>query len=65
MGAYHRWLGFQPNTKATTLIFGLFHSFGLSTKILEYDIAPDGLVPNLLAFDVGWRSASFSLWARS
>ena len=53
MGAYQRWFGFQPDTKAATLIFGLFHGFGLSTKILEYDIAPDGLVPNLLAFNVG------------
>ena len=53
MGAYQRWLGFQPNTKAATLIFGLFHGFGLSTKILEYQISPDGLIPNLLAFNVG------------
>lgn len=53
LGAYQRWFGFQPNTKAATLIFGFFHGFGLSTKILEYDIAPDGLVPNLLAFNVG------------
>jgi hypothetical protein len=53
MGAFQRWLGFQPNTKAATLIFGLFHGFGLSTKILEYNISPDGLVPNLLAFNVG------------
>nr|WP_122523185.1 HupE/UreJ family protein [Pannonibacter phragmitetus] len=53
MGAYKRWLGFQPNTKAATLIFGFFHGFGLSTKIIEYNISPDGLVPNLLAFNVG------------
>jgi hypothetical protein len=53
LGAYQRWLGFQPNTKVATLVFGFFHGFGLSTKILEYDIAPDGLVPNLLAFNVG------------
>jgi hypothetical protein len=53
MGAYQRWLGYQPNTKAATLIFGLFHGFGLSTKILEYQISPDGLIPNLLAFNVG------------
>ena len=53
MGAFQRWFGFQPNTKAATLIFGFFHGFGLSTKIIEYDIAPDGLVPNLLAFNVG------------
>jgi hypothetical protein len=53
MGAYQRWFGFQPNTKIATLVFGLFHGFGLSTKIIEYNIARDGLVPNLLAFNVG------------
>lgn len=53
MGAYQRWFGVQPDTKAATLIFGLCHGFGLSSKILDYDIAPDGLVPNLLAFNVG------------
>ncbi len=53
MGAFQRWLGFQPNTKVATLIFGLFHGFGLSSKILDYNIAPDGLLPNLLAFNVG------------
>jgi hypothetical protein len=53
IGAYQRWLGFQPNTKAATLIFGFFHGFGLATKIQDYDIAPDGLIPNLLAFNVG------------
>ncbi len=53
LGAFQRWLGFQPNTKLATLIFGFFHGLGLATKILEYDIAEDGLVPNLLAFNVG------------
>ena len=53
IGAYQRWFGFQPNTKLATLIFGFFHGFGLSTKIIEYDISPDGLLPNLLAFNVG------------
>jgi hypothetical protein len=53
MGAYQRWFGFQPSTKIATLIFGLFHGFGLATKILEYKMSPDGLVPNLIAFNVG------------
>ena len=53
IGAFQRWFGFQPNTKVATLVFGLFHGFGLATKILEYKISPDGLVPNLLAFNVG------------
>jgi hypothetical protein len=53
IGAFQRWLGFQPNTKIATLTFGFCHGFGLSTKIIEYDISPDGLVPNLIAFNVG------------
>lgn len=53
LGAFQRWLGFQPDTRVATLVFGLFHGFGLATKILEYEISPDGLVPNLLAFNVG------------
>lgn len=53
LGAFRTWFGVQPNTKAATLIFGLFHGFGLATKILEYQMSPDGLVPNLLAFNVG------------
>lgn len=53
MGAYQRWFGIQPNTKAATLIFGFFHGFGLASKIIDYEISPDGLLPNLLAFNVG------------
>ncbi len=53
MGAYQRWFGFQPNTKAATFIFGLFHGFGLATKILDYEISPNGLLANLIAFNVG------------
>jgi hypothetical protein len=53
MGAYQRWFGFEPSTKIATLVFGLFHGLGLATKVLEYELSPDGLVPNLLAFNVG------------
>jgi hypothetical protein len=53
MGAYQRWFGFQPNTKAATLLFGLVHGFGLATKIQEFEISPDGLLVNLVAFNVG------------
>ena len=53
LGAFQRWFGFQPNTKVATLIFGLFHGFGLATKILDFDVSPQGLVANLLAFNVG------------
>ena len=53
LGAFQRWFGVQPDTKMATLIFGLFHGFGLSTKLLDYEIAVDGLLPNLLAFNMG------------
>jgi hypothetical protein len=53
MGAYQRWFGFQPNTKAATLVFGLFHGFGLATKLQDFNLSPDGLIGNLLAFNVG------------
>lgn len=53
LGAFQRWFGFQPNTKIATLIFGFFHGFGLATKIQEFEVSRDGLLPNLLAFNVG------------
>ncbi len=53
LGAFRLWFGFQPDTRAATLIFGFLHGFGLASKILEYGISADGLVPNLLAFNVG------------
>ncbi|MDZ7575845.1 MAG: HupE/UreJ family protein [Pseudotabrizicola sp.] len=53
LGAFRAWFGVQPNTKVATLIFGFLHGFGLSAKILDYGISPDGLLPNLLAFNVG------------
>jgi len=53
MGAYQRWFGFQPNIKAATFIFGLFHGFGLATKILDYELSSDGLVANLVFFNIG------------
>lgn len=53
MGALRRLLGFQPNTKAAVLVFGLFHGFGLATKLQELALSKDGLVPNIVSFNVG------------
>lgn len=53
LGAFRRWFGFQPDTRAMTLVFGLFHGFGLATKILDFEMSPAGLIPNLVAFNVG------------
>ena len=53
LGAFRLWFGFQPSTKAATLLFGFLHGFGLASRIIDYDISPDGLWPNLIAFNVG------------
>ena len=53
LGAFKTVLGVQPNTKAAVLIFGLFHGFGLATKLQDFTLSKDGLVPNMLAFNVG------------
>jgi hypothetical protein len=48
-----RQLGFQPNTRVAVLIFGLFHGFGLATKLQEFALSPDGLVTNIVSFNAG------------
>jgi hypothetical protein len=53
MGGFQRLLGFEPNTKIAVLIFGLFHGFGLATKLQELDLAKNGLVTNIVSFNVG------------
>jgi hypothetical protein len=53
LGGFQRLLGFQPNTKAAVLVFGFFHGFGLAAKLQEMHVSRDGLVPNILAFNVG------------
>jgi hypothetical protein len=53
LGAFQNWFGVQPNTRVATLIFGFLHGFGLASKIMDHDISPDGLLPNLIAFNLG------------
>src|SRR5690606_41068302 len=53
LGLYRRWLGVQPNTKVAVLLFGFVHGFGLATKLQDFTLSPDGLVANLLAFNLG------------
>lgn len=53
LGAFRRWFGVQPNTKVATLVFGFFHGFGLATKIQEFEMSPDGLLENMIAFNIG------------
>lgn len=53
LGAFKQWFGYQPDPRAATLVFGLFHGFGLATKIIDYEMSPDGMIANLIAFNVG------------
>jgi hypothetical protein len=53
LGAFQKWFGVQPNNKAAVLIFGFFHGFGLATKLQDLSLSAEGLVPNMLAFNVG------------
>lgn len=53
MNGFQRFFGFQPNTKAAVLLFGLFHGFGLATKLQEFTLAKTGLVANIVSFNVG------------
>jgi hypothetical protein len=53
MDGFKRFLGFQPNTKVAVLIFGLFHGFGLATKLQEFALSKDGLIANIVSFNVG------------
>lgn len=45
--------GIDLDQKIAVLVFGLFHGFGLATKMQELNPAPDGLLPNMLAFNLG------------
>jgi len=53
MQGLKRFFGFQPNTKLAVLIFGLFHGFGLATKLQEFALSQEGLVKNIVSFNVG------------
>jgi hypothetical protein len=53
MDGFKRFLGFEPNTRLAVLVFGLFHGFGLATKLQQLDLSKNGLVTNIVSFNVG------------
>ena len=53
MDGFRRYFGVQPDTRMAVLIFGLFHGFGLATKLQEFELASSGLVANIVSFNVG------------
>ncbi|MEM7080311.1 MAG: HupE/UreJ family protein [Pseudomonadota bacterium] len=52
IGGFAR-LGIHIDTRAAVAIFGLFHGFGLATKLQALELSPDGLLANLFAFNLG------------
>lgn len=53
LGGFKTVLGVQPNKKAAVLIFGFFHGLGLATKLQDFALSDEGLIPNMIAFNVG------------
>lgn len=74
LGGFRR-LGFEPNTKAAVLFFGFFHGLGLATKLQDLALSQDGLITNMVSFNVGVEIGQllalgviligFNIWRRS
>lgn len=62
IGGFDR-LGWNIDTRAAVLIFGLFHGFGLATKLQELSLSEEGLLPNLLAFNLGVEAGQITALA--
>ena len=62
LGGFRR-LGISIDTRAAVLLFGLAHGFGLSTKLQDLSLSADGLVPNMIAFNVGVELGQFAALA--
>lgn len=59
MDAFDTLLGWRPDPKMAVLVFGFFHGFGLATKLQELTLGQDGLIGNLIAFNVGVELGQF------
>ncbi|RTY87602.1 HupE/UreJ family protein [Flavobacterium sp. RSP15] len=59
LGGFKKFFGRQPNTKAAVLIFGLFHGFGLASKLQDFKFEKEGLFTNLLGFNIGVEIGQF------
>jgi hypothetical protein len=59
LDVFRTWFGVMPNQKAAVLLFGFCHGLGLSSKLQELSLSPDGLVPNMIAFNVGVELGQF------
>lgn len=53
MGGFRELFGIEPDTRIAVFFFGLCHGLGLATKLQEYVNDSEGLVTNLVSFNVG------------
>ena len=53
MDGFKRFLGHQPDTSIAVLAFGLFHGFGLATRLQDFSLPQRGLVTNIVSFNIG------------
>jgi hypothetical protein len=53
LGGFEKVFGWQPNPKIAVFVFGLAHGFGLATKLQDLAISEEGLVANIVSFNVG------------
>ncbi len=53
LGGFKTVFGVQPDARVAVMGFGLVHGFGLATKLQALKLSKDGLVANMVAFNVG------------
>lgn len=53
MGGFERSGRWRPDPRVAVFVFGLFHGLGLATKLQEFDLSSNGLVINIISFNVG------------
>ncbi len=53
VGGFQTVFGVRPDARIAVLVFGLFHGFGLATKLQELSLPAQGLVANLVSFNLG------------
>ena len=53
LDGFRRYFGFQLNPKRAVFCFGLVHGFGLATKLQGLHLSAEGLVANILSFNLG------------
>ena len=54
LDGFRRWFGIAPpNLLGMVFGFGLIHGFGLATRLQAIGLPDDGLIPRLLAFNIG------------